>query len=310
MVEIKSVSKHANFYPMLSEEALVELAADIKENGQQSPITVTADGVLLDGRNRLKACEIAGVEPRVTVYEGDDEGAFVRSSNERRHQSTGSRAMSTALSLQADGYRKNGRWKRDTLDNGKSTDTAGRDNWLTHMKRAGRVLDELPELAQSVIDGEVALDDAYRQADAKRKAREAEERARIEEARDEQKREDSAGRYFDNHQEAKAWLDEKPQGAFPTMREAYAAYMEHSREARRVEEEKRRAEAARQKELDDADKHFADDIESFLVCFPTALKMRDWPRRNEVLARLSDERRTTFLTVEESVLNGVPNEFR
>lgn len=306
MVQIKSVSKHANFYPMLSEEALAELAADIKENGQQSPITVTADGVLLDGRNRLKACEIAGVEPRVTVYEGDDEGAFVRSSNERRHQSTGSRAMSTALSLQADGYRKNGRWKRGSVDNGESATTG----WTHRIKEAGLVLDEMPELAQSVIDGEVALDDAYRQADQKRKAREAEERARVEEARDEQKREDSAGRYFDNHQEAKAWLDEKPQGAFPTMREAYAAYMEHDREARRIEAEKRRAEAARQKELDDADKHFADDIESFLVCFPTALKMRDWPRRNEVLARLSDERRTTFLTVEESVLNGVPNEFR
>lgn len=307
MVEIKSVSKHANFYPMLSEEALAELAADIKENGQQSPITVTADGVLLDGRNRLKACEIAGVEPRVTVYEGDDEGAFVRSSNERRHQSTGSRAMSTALSLAEDGKRENGRWAYRSMSNFKdSKDSTFRVN----ISWAGTVLDELPELAQSVIDGEVALDDAYRQADAKRKAREAEEQRRIEEARDEQKREDSAGRYFDNHQEAKAWLDAKPQGAFPTMREAYAAYMEHSREARRVEEEKRRAEAARQKELDDADKHFADDIESFLVCFPTALKMRDWPRRNEVLARLSDERRTTFLTVEESVLNGVPNEFR
>lgn len=310
MVEIKSVSKHANFYPMLSEEALAELAADIKENGQQSPITVTSDGVLLDGRNRLKACEIAGVEPRVTVYEGDDEGAFVRSSNERRHQSTGSRAMSTALSLQTDGYRRNGRWKRGSVDNGESSNSGEFGAWQFAMKCAGRVLDELPELAQSVIDGEVALDDAYRQANVKLKARKAEEQSRIEEARDEQKREDSAGRYFDNHEEAKAWLDEKPQGVFPTMREAYAAYMEHDRKARRIEAEKRRAEAARQKELDDADKHFADDLESFLVCFPTALKMRDWPRRNEVLARLSDERRTTFLTVEESVLNGVPNEFR
>lgn len=231
MVQIKRVSKHANFYPMLSEEALAELAADIKENGQQSPITVTADGVLLDGRNRLKACEIAGVEPRVTVYEGDDEGAFIRSSNERRHQSTGSRAMSTALSLQADGYRKNGRWKRGSVDNGESSNSGEFGAWQFAMKCAGRVLDELPELAQSVIDGEVALDDAYRQANVKLKARKAEEQRRIEEARDEQKREDSAGRYFDNHQEAKAWLDEKPQGAFPTMREAYAAYMEHSREA-------------------------------------------------------------------------------
>ena len=105
------------------------------------------------------------------------------------------------------------------------------------MARAGLVLDEFPELAQQVVDSEVALDDAYKQAKAKRDAREAEERARIEEARDEQAREDKAGRYFDNHPEAQAWLNSKPQGTFETMRGAYAAYLEHDREARRAEQQ-------------------------------------------------------------------------
>lgn len=298
MVEIKSVSKHANFYPMLSEEALAELAADIKENGQQSPITVTSDGVLLDGRNRLKACEIAGVEPRVTVYEGDDEGAFVRSSNERRHQSTGSRAMSTALSLAEDGKRKNGRWAYGSLD---STDSSNSQSWQVRLREAGTVLDELPELAQSVIDGEVALDDAYRQADAKRKAREAEEQRRIEEARDEQKREDSAGRYFDNHQEAKAWLDEKPQGAFPTMREAYAAYMEHSREARRVEEAKRKEEEKRQRELNERYERTAGRLRDFINGHHAAVNLKANPDRAHILEKLTDYERTTFLEIEESI---------
>lgn len=298
MVEIKSVSKHANFYPMLSEEALAELAADIKENGQQSPITVTSDGVLLDGRNRLKACEIAGVEPRVTVYEGDDEGAFVRSSNERRHQSTGSRAMSTALSLAEDGKRKNGRWAYGSLD---STDSSNSQSWQVRLREAGTVLDELPELAQSVIDGEVALDDAYRQADAKRKAREAEEQRRIEEARDEQKREDSAGRYFDNHQEAKAWLDEKPQGAFPTMREAYAAYMEHSREAHRVEEEKRKEEEKRQRELNERYERTAGRLRDFINGHHAAVNLKANPDRAHILEKLTDYERTTFLEIEESI---------
>lgn len=297
MVQIKSVSKHANFYPMLSEEALAELAADIKENGQQSPITVTADGVLLDGRNRLKACEIAGIEPRITVYEGEDEGAFVRSSNKRRHQSTGSRAMSTALSLQADGLRKDGRWKRGSVDNNESVITG----WAQRMKESGLVLDELPELAQSVIDGEVALDDAYRQADAKRKAREAEEQRRIEEARDEQKREDSAGRYFDNHQEAKAWLDEKPQGAFPTMREAYAAYMEHDREARRIEAEKRRAEEKRQRELNERYERTAGRLRDFINGHHAAVNLKTNPDRARILEKLTDYERTTFLEIEESI---------
>lgn len=299
MVQIKSVSKHANFYPMLSEEALAELAADIKENGQQSPITVTADGVLLDGRNRLKACEIAGVEPRVTVYEGDDEGAFVRSSNERRHQSTGSRAMSTALSLQADGLRGDGRWKRGSI-----ITESGNSDWRNRMNEAGRVLDELPELAQPVINGEVALDDAYRRADAKRKAREAEEQRRIEEARDEQKREDSAGRYFDNHQEAKAWLDEKPQGAFPTMREAYAAYMEHDREARRIEAEKRRAEAEKRRVKQERLDRFGRFIEAFVNNFSVGLDMLTNPERDEILANLRDDLRAEYLQIESTYLKG------
>ena len=306
MVQIKSVSKHANFYPMLTEEALAELAADIKENGQQSPITVTADGVLLDGRNRLKACEIAGVEPHVTIHEGDDEGAFVRSSNERRHQSTGSRAMSTALSLQADGLRQNGRWVRGAI-HGANTEfrvSADGRTWTDAMRQAGVILDELPELAQSVIDGEVALDDAYRQADAKRKAREAEEQRRIEEARDEQKREDSAGRYFDNHQEAKAWLDEKPQGAFPTMREAYAAYMEHDREARRIEAEKRRAEAEKRRVKQERLDRFGRFIEAFVNNFSVGLDMLTNPERDEILANLRDDLRAEYLQIESTYLKG------
>jgi len=43
----------ANLFPMMEKEALKELAANIKENGQQFPITFwKKDGSLLDGRNR------------------------------------------------------------------------------------------------------------------------------------------------------------------------------------------------------------------------------------------------------------------
>lgn len=300
-MNVTGVSEHANFYPMLDDGALAELVADIKENGLQEPITVNADGVLLDGRNRLAACERAGVDPVFRVFEGEDEGAFVRSSNERRHQSTGSRAMSTALSLQADGYRKNGRWKRDTLDNGKSTDTAGRDNWLTHMKRAGRVLDELPELAQAVIDGEVALDDAYRQADQKRKAREAEERAKLEAIKDEQTREDQAGRYFDNHPDAQAWLDSKPQGAFETMRGAYAAYLEYDREALAEKKKAEAEEARKERERQDGMTRVAKMLESFLRGYDAASHLRDNPHRVEILEKLDKSDRTKFLEIEKDL---------
>lgn len=300
MTQINGVSEHANFYPMLGEEALAELAADIQANGQRDPITVNRDGVLLDGRNRLAACKKLGIEPLVAVYEGDDEGAFVRSSNERRHQPTGSRAMSTALSLAKDGKRKNGRWKRGSVDNGESATTG----WAHRIKEAGLVLDEMPELANQVVSSAITLDDACGKAKAKRAAREAEERARIEEARDEQVREDKAGRYFDNHPEAQAWLDSKPQGTFETMRGAYAAYMEHDREARRIEQEKKRKEEEEQRDHRVFIERHKTYVETFVKAFEFGLMMATFPARDEVLDAMEKHDREQFLEIENKYLKG------
>ncbi|MGJ4076262.1 ParB N-terminal domain-containing protein [Corynebacterium macclintockiae] len=299
MTQINGVSEHANFYPMLGEEALAELAADIQANGQRDPITVNKDGVLLDGRNRLAACKKLGIEPLVAVYEGDDEGAFVRSSNERRHQPTGSRAMSTALSLAKDGKRKNGRWKRGSVDNGESATTG----WAHRIKEAGLVLDEMPELANQVVSSAITLDDAYKQAKAKRDTREAEERARIEEARDEQAREDKAGRYFDNHPEAQAWLDSKPQGTFETMRGAYAAYLEHDREARRAEQQKREAERREKQDLEDRRKRIAARLSQLAPAIRELRTLKQQPpaEREAVLSYMSDFVRVEFEEIEEEI---------
>jgi hypothetical protein len=53
----------AELFPMLGTEELQALADDIKTNGQIDPIVIY-EGQVLDGRNRLAACELAGVEPR------------------------------------------------------------------------------------------------------------------------------------------------------------------------------------------------------------------------------------------------------
>lgn len=53
----------AEIFPMMGEADLHELAEDIREKGQREGITLDGDGYVIDGRNRLKACEIAGVEP-------------------------------------------------------------------------------------------------------------------------------------------------------------------------------------------------------------------------------------------------------
>lgn len=53
----------ADVFPPMDDTRLRELADDIRANGLQVPITLHG-GLVVDGRNRLRACEIAGVAPR------------------------------------------------------------------------------------------------------------------------------------------------------------------------------------------------------------------------------------------------------
>jgi ParB-like chromosome segregation protein Spo0J len=59
----------------MNRQELDALAADIKANGLHHPITLYG-GQILDGRNRLAACQAAGVAPAFTTFEGDDAQAL------------------------------------------------------------------------------------------------------------------------------------------------------------------------------------------------------------------------------------------
>jgi hypothetical protein len=75
----------SNIFPLMSEDQLAELAADIKKNGQLEPIT-RFEGQILDGRNRYKACLMIRRKPDVADYLGKDPVGFVISANvHRRH---------------------------------------------------------------------------------------------------------------------------------------------------------------------------------------------------------------------------------
>lgn len=77
--------EYAALFPMATDSELQEMAEDIRQRGLVCPI-ITLDGKVLDGRNRLRACEIAEVTPRFQKYAGADPLADVVSWNlKRRH---------------------------------------------------------------------------------------------------------------------------------------------------------------------------------------------------------------------------------
>jgi hypothetical protein len=75
----------ADAFPMMVGTEFDELVADIKAHGLIEPIVVHED-MVLDGRNRHRACIAAGVEPTFRPFTGDDAAVYVISANiYRRH---------------------------------------------------------------------------------------------------------------------------------------------------------------------------------------------------------------------------------
>ena len=170
-------------FPLLDEDALQELAADIESRGLQHPIVLAPDGTLLDGRNRLAACELAGVEPSFTVTELDPVAFITGENAHRRHLSAGQRAMAVAV-----GMYEAGLWNadKDRLRDKRSQTpeqrqlVASAKSSRVDLASCGQILAHDRALALAVLSGDRQLRETYDEVQEAKRAAAAIERKRSE----------------------------------------------------------------------------------------------------------------------------------
>lgn len=161
-----------DLFPLLPSDELDELAADIAERGLLHPIVLDGEGRLLDGRNRLAACERAEIEPEFETYGGDDPDGYALSVNIRRRSLTkGQQAMLTAKAEDVSG--------RNTM-RGIATE---RGLSAAGIAKASTIVQHAPDLVDQVISGALGLDAAYEEA-RKRKTAADSDAARLDQLRD------------------------------------------------------------------------------------------------------------------------------
>ena len=168
----------SEIFPMMEDKDIKELADDIRINGLREPIT-TFGGKVLDGRNRIKACEIANVEPEFVELPPDESPArYVWSKNlSRRHLSASQRsivmfALQEILAKEAKSRMSRG----GTLavrkgveiiphaEQGRTRDIVAKmaDVNPRYISEAKTIQDRSPELAAEVLAGTVTIPEAKR----------------------------------------------------------------------------------------------------------------------------------------------------
>lgn len=182
----------AERFPLMDGKEFDELVASIKQNTQRNAVTVW-EGQLIDGRNRVRACEILGV--RVKAVEWDGLGSltqFIVDQNINRRNLSRHELALIGLQLREDFAIEAKQRQREGGDSGRevkygrlaSGRLAGSQKGVSgealelaakavgvsasHLKRVDRLAKERPDLLSRVSDGELSANaaDQIRASDA------------------------------------------------------------------------------------------------------------------------------------------------
>lgn len=160
----------ADLFPMLDESALQELAADIKTNGLVHPV-VLYQGKVLDGRNRLAACKLAGVAPTFSTWDGPSPTAYVMSANlKRRHLAPSERVQ---LAIDAEALFKEeaaARMREGQKKGAEVANSGGRSRDEVTLERKAKQDDSRRALAQAAKAAGAGLSSAKKLKSAERRA--------------------------------------------------------------------------------------------------------------------------------------------
>lgn len=159
---------------MATEAQIQDLGDAIKANGQTTPITVTEDGVLLDGRARLKACEIAGIEPRFTTYQGTDPVSVILNHNPRHHRLSQNRkaliaarerlAFKDRFNAFTRIHRDKAAWEADRAAHSLTVLARTHGVSTARISMATTVWKHAPHLVDAIRKGTTSMDTAYKTA--------------------------------------------------------------------------------------------------------------------------------------------------
>lgn len=190
------VHPFADDFPLMEGEEFADLVQDVKKNGLREPILLTHDGrTLVDGRNRYRACEAAGVDPVFerlgSHYTEPMILDLIASKNlARRQLNAGQRAFLglryleryEAATMKAETERKTkpAPWETDKREDSNATTADLQESRYERqsaaraakavgasgraVQQAKTVARDAPDLAEQVKTGRVSLDAAYREA--------------------------------------------------------------------------------------------------------------------------------------------------